>query len=624
MRGDMSLLDQTNGVQTSILVVEDSPTQALLLSGLLEQAGYEVLSAASGMEALEILKGRRPALVITDIVMPEMDGYELTRTIKRDESLSCVPVILLTSLSDPDDLIRGLEAEGDFYLTKPYDEDFLLQKVKSIIAAPPGAAGGDELQRVEVNVWGKTSSVKVNPERALSLLASTYENAIQINKRLVDTQTELRTLNAELEDKVKERTAHLEEQISRRERAEEHLRESLETSANIVQTIPSGLLTFQFQPPREFFLVECNPEAERLLHIDIDRWRGQELEEVWPNARVFGLKKAFSTIMETGETFKLDDGVYKKGGTTRFFRIRAFRIPGELLGVAFEDVTERTVAEADLRKAHEALEKRVDERTAELSEINLKLRKEMNKRKRAEELLLQSSRLGAMVHMAGGVAENFSTLLQTVTEKARLALSSLDSPDKAQTRASLEELMDTALQGTRTADRLRQFSRANKEEGEAQPKTVFDLSDAVRKAVQVWNFWLKTITQEKGIDVKVDLQLADGCMVQADEDEIVEVMVNVLNNAVEALPHGGTISVKTLVEDQQSMVHVEDDGVGIDKAHINRIFEPFWTSKESHTGLGLTTSFAIINRHGGTMRVYSQVDTGTRVAVRLPHVPKPD
>ncbi len=622
--GEMSLPDQSIGLQKSILIVEDSPTQALLLARLLEDSGYDVLSAASGMEALAILKSRKPSLVITDIVMPQMDGYELTQTIKTDQRLASVPVILLTSLSDPDDVIRGLEAQGDFYLTKPYDEDFLLQKVESVLAAQPAAPGGEELQPVQVNMWGKTSSVTVNPGRALSLLASTYENAIQINKRLVDTQKELRSLNTALEDKVKERTAHLEEQILRRERAEEELRETLETSANLIQTIPSGLLTFQFQPPREFFLVECNPEAERLLHMEIDRWRGQELEEVWPNARIHGLKKAFSKTMETGETFKLDDGVYKKGGNTRFFRLRAFRIPGELLGVAFEDVTERTEAEADLRKAHEALEKRVEERTAELSDINVKLRKEMNRRKRVEELLRQSSRLGAMVQMAGSVAENFSTLLQTFSDKTREALSSLDKPDTTETRSLLEELMDIVHQGTRTAERLRQFSRANKEEGESQPKTIFDLTHAVRKAVQVWNFWLKTITEEKGIDVKVDLHLADGCTVRADEDEIVEVMVNVLNNAVEALPEGGTISVRTLIEEKQSVVFVEDDGVGIEKAHINRIFEPFWTSKQSHTGLGLTTSFGIINRHGGTMRIYSQTDVGTRVVVRMPYISRPD
>lgn len=619
----MALRDQNRTGLGTILIVEDSPTQALLLTELLEKQGYEVLTARSGKEALDVLNNEEPALVITDIVMPEMDGYELTRAIKTDERLSHIPVILLTSLADPDDVIRGLEAQGDFYLTKPYDEVFLLTKVQSVISCPPRSDSNGGLQHVEVNLWGRTREVQVNPARALSLLASTYENTIQINKRLTDTQMELQALNSALENKVKERTAHLEQQIIRCERAEEDLRESLETSANIVQTIPSGLLTFQYQPPGEFFLVDGNPEAERLIGIQAEKWRGQELEEVWPNARVHGLKRGFSKTIETGETFKLDEGVYKKGETTRFFRIRAFRIPGELLGVAFEDVTERTRAEAALRKAHEELEQRVEERTAELSEANLNLRKEINKRKRAEDLLLQSSRLGAMVQMAGGVAANFSKLLQSVTEKARQALSYPELTDSVEIRSLLEEILEATLQGTQTADRLRQFSRAKAGEGESPPKTMFDLSDLVRKAVQLCNFWFKRIADEKGIDVAVKRDLAAGCFVEGAEDEIVEVMVNVLNNAVEALPDGGTITVRAFAEGDQSVVQVEDDGEGIEKEHMVRIFEPFWTSKQSHTGLGLTTSFGIINRHGGTVRIYSHVGRGTRVVVRLPRASKP-
>ena len=91
-----------------ILIVEDSPTQAEQLKHLLEQNGHKVLAAASGKQALALLDNHKPALVISDIVMPEMDGYELCRQIKSVKSKDDIPVILLTSLSSAEDVLDGL------------------------------------------------------------------------------------------------------------------------------------------------------------------------------------------------------------------------------------------------------------------------------------------------------------------------------------------------------------------------------------------------------------------------------------------------------------------------------------------------------------------------------------
>lgn len=181
-----------------ILIVEDSLTQAMLLKHLLEDKGYQVTTAASGTEALETLKRFTPRLIISDIVMPEMDGFELTRAIKRNKEIADVPVILLTSLSDPEDVIRGLEAKVDFYLTKPYNEEFLLSKVASVVSNQSERKRRDDLLALEVNLWGKSHLVKVDPERSLSLLASTYENAIQINRELQREIAERKRVEEEL------------------------------------------------------------------------------------------------------------------------------------------------------------------------------------------------------------------------------------------------------------------------------------------------------------------------------------------------------------------------------------------------------------------------------------------
>lgn len=181
-----------------ILIVEDSLTQAMLLQHLLEENGYEVTRAASGKEALSVLAREMPALIVSDIVMPEMDGFELTRSVKADPRLRNIPVILLTALSDPEDVVRGLEADVDFYLTKPYDKDFLLAKVRSVAANPGATKTGGDPQELELNLWGKTYAVNVDPERSLSFLASTYENAIQINRELQREIVERKRIEEEL------------------------------------------------------------------------------------------------------------------------------------------------------------------------------------------------------------------------------------------------------------------------------------------------------------------------------------------------------------------------------------------------------------------------------------------
>src|SRR5207249_5107327 len=95
------------------LIVEDSPTQAMLLQNILEKNGFRVTWVCNGKLALEHLKTHRPTLVITDIQMPVMDGYELCHAVKTDPELSGLPVMLLTSLSAPQDIIRGLECGAD-------------------------------------------------------------------------------------------------------------------------------------------------------------------------------------------------------------------------------------------------------------------------------------------------------------------------------------------------------------------------------------------------------------------------------------------------------------------------------------------------------------------------------
>src|SRR5580704_19633317 len=119
---------------TEILIAEDSYTQAEQLSHYLSARGYAVTLARDGKQALAAALKNKPAMVITDIVMPEMDGYMLCREIKSSKTLKDVPVVLLTSLSRPQDILKGLDCGADSFIRKPYDDKYLASRVESILA----------------------------------------------------------------------------------------------------------------------------------------------------------------------------------------------------------------------------------------------------------------------------------------------------------------------------------------------------------------------------------------------------------------------------------------------------------------------------------------------------------
>ena len=205
--------DQTaanNGV--AILIVEDSRLQAMNLQYILEQNGYQTSIARNGAEALNTLGRQRPTMVISDIEMPEMDGYELCQAIKTDADLKDLPVILLTSLSDPKDVVKGLECGADNFVVKPYDEQFLLSRIHYILAnqelRAERALDGGVTTDIEVFFAGQKHILSSAPtaQRTVDLLLGTYETAIQKNlelraaKEQLEFQAEeLRKKNAQME-----------------------------------------------------------------------------------------------------------------------------------------------------------------------------------------------------------------------------------------------------------------------------------------------------------------------------------------------------------------------------------------------------------------------------------------
>lgn len=307
-----------------ILVAEDSLTQAFALKLLLEKDKYTVQVLEDGRSALDFVRSHHPDLVISDIDMPELNGYELCTAIKADPRTSSTPVMLLTTLSDAENIIQGLQSKADFYLTKPYDPSFLLERVRAIVNHPNSMVSTDADGGFEVRLDGRTHVIHAEPQQMLNLLLSTYENAIQQYRVLVRTQIELNSRNQQLR-----------EQGNRLVASETNFRSLLENMADgMVVVDDKGIVKF------------LNHSAQRLL--------GETFESM--------SKHGFAFPVRPGETREVE--LLRPTGQL-ILELRAFQTSWEGVPAclaSMRDITERRLQERKIR-----------EQQLELQEANAKL-----------------------------------------------------------------------------------------------------------------------------------------------------------------------------------------------------------------------------------------------------------
>jgi signal transduction histidine kinase/ActR/RegA family two-component response regulator len=298
---------------------------------------------------------------------------------------------------------------------------------------------------------------------------------------------------------------------------------------------------------------------------------------------------------------------------------RSIRIGSErFVLVLIEDLTvDRQLLEANKRHSEE-LEKTVRERTAQLKAMNERLQKEIVDRKKAEDLWLQSERLKVIGELASGTAHNFNNTLQIVLSGAQVALLNIEAGNYAKAKESLEQIVQSAGFGAETVRRLQSFTSFRDDQRTATHE-VFDVCDVIRPAVELTKAWWKTLPEKQGIRVDLQLLLRDKCPISGKRDEIFEVVVNLIKNAAEALPHGGLIEIKCWTGEDEVILKVLDTGKGISREMLSRLFIPFSTTKvTAGAGLGLATSQAIIRSHGGDISVETVEGRGSIFTVTLP------
>ena len=281
---------------------------------MLEKRGYSVLVASNGQECFDLAVKEPPALIISDIVMPVMDGYELAWRVKKDERTARVPVILITSLMDRKDTVIKAPVEADAFFTKPFDERSLAARIESLISS--ARKNDDESSGVEVSFAGQRYSISSGRKRILTFLLSTYENAVTQNRELTQTQKELRLLNENLEERVLKRTEQLQE-------SEANYRRLLATSADAIVVVGlDNTVFFMNRAAEELFGAKQEEMAGKQFFIRVSALGAKDVELTRGGAKAYAEARTvpttwgdesalLATFRETTERKRMEEEILK-------------------------------------------------------------------------------------------------------------------------------------------------------------------------------------------------------------------------------------------------------------------------------------------------------------------------
>jgi PAS domain S-box-containing protein len=238
--------------------------------------------------------------------------------------------------------------------------------------------------------------------------------------------------------------------------------------------------------------------------------------------------------------------------------------------------------------------------------------KDITEKRRMEEQLLQSEKLRALGEMASGLAHDFNNALTAILGNAQLLIYTTKDEDSKEMLQTIEKLAKDSAQ---TVQRLQDFTR------KSPHKEFFklDVNSIIQDAIEITKPKWKDDAQGRGFQIEMVSTFEEIPPVTGDASELREVITNLIFNAIEAMPEGGKIEIRTYWRKEKGCIQIADTGVGMTEEVRQKAFEPFFTTKPfTNTGLGLSMSYGIIKRFGGEIEVESEVGRGTTFTIMLP------
>ncbi len=581
------------------MIVEDSATQAEILRRLLMKEGYTVTIAKDGAEGLEYAHKLIPQLILCDINMPVMNGYQLCKAIKTDEAFSGVLVLLLTSLTEPKDIIKGLECEADSFIPKPYDEKYLLACIQHMILNRAQFKKEPVQSATNINYGGQTYAIRAGRMQILNLLLTTYDVATIKNIELTKLQEELKQINMNLEEIVIERTSSLLSEIERRKQIEQVLSDSEETFRTIASSAHDAIIMID----KGGNIFYWNLAAEFIFG-----WRDEEIHG--KNFSILISNESNNEVFDKDHNLIISsdhdhiDGrileliALKKDGSEFPIEISlsSINLKGQLNAVGIiRDISDRKKAEDKINQLNVELEQRVKDRTEQLEAANKELE--------AFSYSVSHDLRAPIRHIAGFV----ELLSNNLKENGQM-------DDNSQRYLNI--ITDSAKQMGMLIDDLLSFSRMSRSD---MNKTSFDINSLIKEVIHSYE------PDVQGRDIS--WKLNDFPQIYADYSLIRVVLNNLISNAIKFTRTRPQAIIEIGYNEKEDLpdnhiLFVKDNGVGFDMNYANKLFLVFQrlhtSSQFEGTGIGLATVARIVQRHGGHVWAEGFPEQGASFYFTLP------
>jgi len=645
----MNLSLDLTGHPARVLIVDDELRNRELLEVMLTPEGVTLQTAGSGEEALAMVAEHPPDLILLDVMMPGIDGYQVAAKIKSSRATANIPVIMVTALDDRKSRMFGLSAGAEEFLTKPVDRVELCTRVRNLLRLKAYGDYHDQYsQMLEEEVTSRTVDLRDERDRAqryldtagVILLALDKQGRITLVNRyacstLGWTAEELLGRNwidtcvpARIWDAVKAKFRDLmggELPVDQNPIVTRSGVERLIEWRNTVVRDDTGRVTGSFSSGTDV--------TERTVAVEALRATEERMRFALQNAGVgiWDLDYAtgvarWSEILES--QFGLQPGTF--GGTFQAFVDLVHPDDREFV---LETVMKAIESGTDFSYAHRAIlpdgrlrwlsgagRILLDEHRSPVRGVGVY--QDITERRTLEAQNEQLQKMEAVGRLAGGVAHDFNNLLTVILGFCELLLCDLRADDPRQ--ADIAEIQKAGARGAGLTRQLLAFSRKQIIE-----PTLLDLNVVVTGMQAMLGRLI-------GEDVKIVVALRpDLALVTADRGQVEQVVMNLAVNARDAMPEGGTLTIETAnveLDEHYAKLHlavkpgpyvgltVTDTGTGMTPEVQARLFEPFFTTKEpgKGTGLGMATVYGIVMRSGGSVGVYSELGKGTAFKVYFP------
>jgi len=594
----MNMNDKNN---PSILIVDDVAENRKLLTQIFQPFGYQIRVASNGNIALRSVLNIPPDIILLDVRMPGMDGFEVCKHLKKDESTQRIPIIFITASDDIEARIKGFDYGAVDYVTKPFINEELIARVKTQIS----------LYKLQKQLFSKNE-----------LLEQEIEERKKVENKLKDVCEGLEITVAERTKDIKERL-RFEELLSGLSTRlvqlpinaiENEINKTLVQLINFLNVDNISLLEYNEVKDELFFThSQSDYNFQNFIGINFSQsfpWLNQKIckanhcevisfdnipDNIPDNKindinHIFeeGIKSLLFIPLETSEKFR--GGLFLCSFTQNSINYESYINRLRLVGEIFTNVLLRKRAVED--------------------------------KKNLETQLHHVQKMESLALLAGGIAHDFNNILFPMLGHTEILMEEVS--EKSSIYKDLSVIYKSGNRAKDLVNQILKFSRQN--DPEQKPL----IAGIIVKEV------VKLIRSSLPASIEIITNIDEECgLINADPTHIHQISMNLITNAFHAMEKAGgklyislnnvdikdtNLTIQNSQSDQYVCLKIRDTGSGIDKKIINQIFDPYFTTKPEGkgTGLGLSLVYSIIKSYSGDVQVNSEPGKGTEFSVYIP------